>query len=197
MCSLKSLSNGMVRTGDDDSCQEFRNSGRMPASPMALRLWHIRHSSRVCACLLLLTSLHAETWTLDQTLSSEMTDGTRFSATGPDGVKHTGWVRTHKAQHFSFGRGSLRLEFDEPYTVINGDREGTFRPSRVRQVVRAGATLAAAKLADDVVDTSLGPGKARYVGLAAGVTAFFLQSSGNVKLKAGSAIEVEPGRKVQ
>lgn len=161
---------------------------------MALRLSHLRHISRLWACLLLLTSLYAETWKLDQALSSKMTDGTRFSATDPNGVKHTGWVRTRKAKHFSFGRGSLRLEFDEPYTVMNSDREGTFRPSRVRQVVRAGTTLAAAKLADDAVDTSLGPGKARYVGLAAGVTAFFLQSNGNVTLKAGSVIDVEAGR---
>jgi len=149
---------------------------------------------RLVACLLLLTSLHAETWTLDQTLSSKMTDGTRFSVTDVNGGRHAGWVRTHKAKHFSLGRGSLRLEFDEPYTVVNQDGEGTFRPSRVRQVVRAGSTLAAAKLADDLVDTSIGPGKARYIGLAAGVVTFFLQSSGNVTLKAGTAIEVEAVR---
>ena len=149
---------------------------------------------RLLACLLLLTSLHPETWTLDRTLSSKMTDGTRFSATDANGSKHAGWIRTHRAKRFSFRRGSLRLKFDEPYTVVKRDGEGTFRPSRVRQVVRAGSALAAAKLADDLVDTSIDPGKARYVGLAAGVAAFFLQSSGNVTLKAGTAIEVEAVR---
>ena len=136
----------------------------------------------------------AETWTLDSDVSSRMPDGTRFSCHDVTGAIHAGRIVARKANRFTLRRGTLRLEFDQPYIAISRDNEGTFTPGRLRQIVRVGSSLTVAKLADDLVDTALGPGKARYVGLGAGALVFFLQSNGDVRLRAGTKVEVQPSR---
>ena len=88
----------------------------------------------------------------------------------------------------------MNLVFDEPLLPVTKDPEGVFRAGNKMRLLRLGSSLAAAKLADDAVDGTIGVSKARYVGLAAGVALMVLQKGGEAKLHKGDTIEVEPRR---
>jgi hypothetical protein len=86
------------------------------------------------------------------------------------------------------------LAFDEPVVAVTKDAEGIFRAGNKIRLLKLGASLAAAKLADDAVDGAIGAIKARYVGLAAGVALMALQRGGEAKLHKGDTIEIEAKR---
>ena len=52
--------------------------------------------------------------------------------------------------------------FDEPVLPVTKDPEGVFRAGNRMRLLKLGASLAAAKLADDAVDGAIGATKARY-----------------------------------
>jgi hypothetical protein len=62
------------------------------------------------------------------------------------------------------------------------------------RLLKLGGSLAAAKIADDAVDTSIGAAKARYVAIAAAAAMLAFQKGGEAKLHRGDTIEVEPRR---
>ncbi len=86
------------------------------------------------------------------------------------------------------------LVFDEPVVAVTKDAEGIFRAGSKIRLLKLGASLAAAKLADDAVDGAIGATKARYVGLAAGIALMAFQRGGEAKLHKGDTIEIEPKR---
>jgi len=88
----------------------------------------------------------------------------------------------------------MSLVFDEPVSPVTPDPEGVFRAGNKMRLLKFGASLAAAKLADDAVDGVIGATKARYVGLAAGAALLVFQKGGEAKLHKGDTIEVEPRR---
>jgi hypothetical protein len=88
----------------------------------------------------------------------------------------------------------MSLVFDEPVSPVTQDPEGVFRAGNKMRLLKFGASLAAAKLADDAVDGAVGATKARYVGLAAGAALLIFQKGGEAKLHKGDTIEVEPRR---
>lgn len=62
------------------------------------------------------------------------------------------------------------------------------------RLLKLGGSLAAAKLADDCVDGTIGAAKARYVGAAAAAALIIFQKGGEAKLHKGDTIEVEAKR---
>jgi hypothetical protein len=88
----------------------------------------------------------------------------------------------------------MTLVFDEPVLAVTKDPEGVFRAGNKMRLLKLAGSLAAAKLADDAVDGTIGASKARYVGLAAGAALMLLQRGGEATLHKGDTIEVEPRR---
>ena len=88
----------------------------------------------------------------------------------------------------------MTLVFDEPVLPLTQDPEGVFRAGNRMRLLKLGGSLAAAKLADDAVDGTIGATKARYVGLAAAAALMVFQKGGEAKLHKGDTIEVEPRR---
>lgn len=130
---------------------------------------------------------------LQQDLSSKMPTGSKFTATGADGKIYRGHVVTHRAKWF-LRRGSMILVFDDPVDAVTKDREGVFRAGNKMRLLKLGGSLAAGKLADDLVDTSIGATKARYVATAVAAGLIILQKGSEAKLHAGDTIVVEPRR---
>ena len=131
------------------------------------------------------------TLTLSEDLSSRMPMGAAFTAKDSSGKIYKGHVITHPARRF-LRRGSMMLVFDAPLVPVTNDREGVFRAGNKMRLVKLGASLAAAKLADDAVDGAIGATKARYVGAAVSAALIFFEKGGEAKLHAGDTIEVEP-----
>jgi hypothetical protein len=88
----------------------------------------------------------------------------------------------------------MSLVFDEPVLAVSKDPEGVVRAGNKMRLLKLSGSLAAAKLADDAVDSTIGATKARYVGLAAGAALMLIQKGGEAKLHKGDTIEVEPRR---
>ena len=88
----------------------------------------------------------------------------------------------------------MSLVFDEPVLAVTKDPEGVFRAGNRMRLLKLGGSLAAAKLADDAVDGTIGATRARYVGLGAGAALMLFQKGGEAKLHKGDTIEVEPRR---
>ena len=155
------------------------------------------HSMKLLVILLLLAitaSAEPTYLTLLNEVSSKMATGSPFSARDEaSGKIYTGYVVTQKARNF-LRRGWIRLTFDEPIRVVDPTGEGVFHPGHKRQIILVGTTPLIAKLADDAVDTSIGSGKARVVGAAAGAGALFFMKGGNITLKPGYKLQVEPAR---
>jgi hypothetical protein len=156
--------------------------------------------SRVAFALLLLiitvgtmSSAQTVTLLLQEDVSSKLPTGTTFTALDLAGKIYHGHVVTHPARRF-LRRGSMTLVFDEPVLPVTKDPEGVFRAGNRMRLLKLGGSLAAAKLADDAVDGTIGASKARYVGLAAGAALVLLQKGGEAKLRKGDTIEVEPRR---
>ena len=144
-------------------------------------------------CLIASAMSEAQTTplTLLEDLSSKLPTGTVFTAKDAAGRVYSGHLVTHPARRL-LRRGSMALVFDEPVVPITKDHEGVFRAGNKMRLLKLGGSLAAAKLADDVVDSSIGATKARYVAAGVGVALIILQKGGETKLHQGDTIEVEP-----
>lgn len=156
--------------------------------------------SRVAFVLLLLvitlstmSSAQSVTLVLQEDVSSKLPTGTTFTAMDSAGKVYHGHLVTHRARLF-LRRGSMSLVFDEPVLAVTKDPEGVFRAGNRMRLLKLGGSLAAAKLADDAVDGTIGATRARYVGLGAGAALMLFQKGGEAKLHKGDTIEVEPRR---
>jgi hypothetical protein len=90
--------------------------------------------------------------------------------------------------------GSMLLVFDEEVKPVTKDREGVFHGGNKVRLLKLGGSLGLAKLADDSVDTAIGPAKARYAGAAAAMGFLLFMKGEEAKLHAGDTVEVSPGR---
>jgi hypothetical protein len=149
----------------------------------------------ISAILLMSLVARAQTLTMLTEASSKMPTGTPFQAKDDHGRLYQGHLVCRRAGHL-LRRGSMILVFDEPLEVVNYDQEGVIRPrlSKKRLAMQIAASAAAGKLIDDSVDTAIGPGKARYLGLAVTALAIFWQRGSDAKLQPGDTIEVQPSR---
>jgi len=138
-------------------------------------------------------SAQTVTLVLQEDLSSKLPTGTTFTAKDAAGKIYHGHLVTHRAR-LLLRRGSMSLVFDEPVLAVTKDPEGVFRAGNKMRLLKLGGSLAAAKIADDTVDSTIGASKARYVGLATAATLMILQKGGEAKLHQGDTIEVEPRR---
>lgn len=129
------------------------------------------------------------TLTLQEDLSSKLPTGTVFTAEDSTGKIYHGHVVTHPARRL-LRRGSMRLVFDDPLVPVTN--EGVFRAGNKMRLLKLGASLAAAKLADDAVDGAIGATKARYVAAGVGTALIIFQKGGEAVLRKGDTIEVEP-----
>lgn len=178
----------------------------------ANRVWHLTkelllgHSSegtglmwkigRLSMCILALATIGwAETVTLilQEDLNSKLPTGTSFTAKDSAGKLYRGHLATHPARRL-LRRGSMILVFDDPVLPVNKDREGIFRAGNKNRLIKLGGSIAAAKLADDAVDTSIGATKARYVAIAVSAALIIFQKGGEAKLHRGDTVDVEPRR---
>ncbi len=142
-----------------------------------------------------LSSAQTTTLVLQSDVSSKLPSGSMFSAMDSAGKVYHGHVVTRPARRF-LRRGSLILVFDDPVVPVTKDPEGVIRAGNRMRLLKLGASLAAAKLADDAVDGAIGAAKARYVGLAAGAALMLFQKGGEARLHKGDTIEVAPRRTV-
>src|ERR1700674_1138900 len=124
------------------------------------------------------------TLTLLEDLSSKLPSGTAFTARDATGRIYNGHVVTHPAR-FVLRRGSMTLVFDDPVVPVTKDPEGVFRAGNKMRLLKLGGSLAAAKLADDAVDGTIGATKARYVGAAVSAALIVFQKGGEAKLHQG------------
>jgi hypothetical protein len=131
------------------------------------------------------------TLALREDISSKLPTGTAFTAKDAMGKVYHGHVMTHPARRL-VRRGSMRLVFDDPVVPVTS--EGVFRAGNKMRLLKLGASLAAAKLADDAVDGAIGATKARYVAIAASAALIIFQKGGEAQLHKGDTIEVEPRR---
>jgi len=136
------------------------------------------------------------TLTLQEDLSSKLPTGSQFTSRDSSGKIYRGHVVTHRAR-FLLRRGSMTLVFDDPVVARTKDPEGVFRAGNKMRLLKLGGALAAAKLADDSVDTAIGANRARYVAIGAAAALILLQKGGDVHLHKGDTIEVEPSREQQ
>src|SRR3954471_5164598 len=131
--------------------------------------------------------------TLLQDLTSKMPSGAAFTAQDTSGTIYKGHLITHPARRL-LRRGTMVLVFDAPIVPVTADPEGVIRAGNKTRMLKLGASLAAAKLADDAVDGAIGASKARYIGAAISAALIIFQKGGEAKLHAGDTIEIEPRR---
>jgi len=156
-------------------------------------MWRI---GSVSTCLFILAgngAAQSAQLILQQDLSSKLPTGTRFTATDSAGKVYNGHVVTRPARRL-LRRGSMILVFDDPVAPVTKDPEGIFRAGNRNRLVKLGGSLAAAKIADDAVDTSIGASRARYVGMAVSAALIIFQKGGEAKLHRGDTVDVEPRR---
>jgi len=133
------------------------------------------------------------TLTLLADLSSKLPTGTAFTARDAAGKIYNGHVVTRRAKRL-LRRGSMTLVFDDPVEPVTKDPEGVFRAGNRMRLLKLSGSLAAAKLADDVVDGTIGATKARYVGAAVSAALIIFEKGGEATLHKGDTIEVESRR---
>ena len=143
--------------------------------------------------------------TLQQDLSSNLPNGSPFSAVDGAGKVYSGYIATKKAKWFHglWNRGTIRLVFDQPMQIIsvggktvkkNGEapaRTGT----RVMQAAELGVAYSVAKIVDDAyLDKPYGVGasKAIPIDIAIGVATAVVLPGPQAKLKSGTVIEAQP-----
>jgi hypothetical protein len=129
--------------------------------------------------------------TLLEDLSSKMPTGSAFTAKDESGKVYRGHLVTHPARRL-LRRGSMALVFADPVVPVTKDKEGIFRAGNKIRLLKLAGSLGLAKLADDSVDTAIGPGKARYVAAGVAAALIILQKGGEAKLHAGDTVDVEP-----
>lgn len=133
------------------------------------------------------------TLTLQEDLNSRLPTGTQFTAKDAAGKVYRGHLVTHPARRF-LRRGSMRLVFDEPIVAVNTDNEGVFRAGNKMRLLKLGESIAAGKIVDDAIDSTIGATKARYVGIAATTSLIIFQKGGEAKLYKGDTVVVESTR---
>jgi hypothetical protein len=156
----------------------------------------MRQIGFLLTCVVILSTVsdaQTVTLTLLEDLSSKLPTGTPFTARDAAGKVYHGHVVTHPAR-LVLRRGSMRLVFDDPVVPVTRDPEGVFRAGNKMRLLKLGGSLAAAKLADDVVDGAIGATKARYAAIGVGATLIFFQKGGEAKLHKGDTIDVESRR---
>jgi hypothetical protein len=159
----------------------------------------VRTLLKVCGAfcfLLIIVAAPAQSFhvTLMNEVSSKMKSGESFTAKDEtSGRVYTGRVITQRARNF-LRRGWIRLSFDQSIRLVDPNGEGVMHPNRKKQLILLGTTPLIAKIADDTVDASLGAGKARLVAAGAAGVALFFMNGGNITLKPGYKLQVEPDR---
>jgi hypothetical protein len=156
-------------------------------------VWRIGFLLSCVIALGLISEAETVKLTLLDDLSSKLPTGTTFTAKDAAGKVYNGHVVTHPARRF-LRRGSMSLVFDDPVVPVTKDREGVFRAGNKTRLIKLGGSLAVAKVADDLVDTSIGATKSRYVAAAVFAALIIFQKGGEAKLHKGDTIEVEPKR---
>ncbi len=132
--------------------------------------------------------------TLTTEVSSKMASGSPFRAVDEaTGQVYTGRVISQKARSF-LRRGWIRLSFDQSIRLVDSQGEGTLAAGHRKQIILLGTTPLFAKVIDDAVDTNIGPGKARLVALGGVGVALCFMNGGNITLKPGYKLTVEPDR---
>lgn len=147
------------------------------------------------ALLLLATISGAQTTTVTLTadLNSKLPTGTIFTAKDSSGKIYQGYLITHRARRF-LRSGSMVLVFTDPVVPVMKDPEGVIHGGNKMRLLKLGGSLAAAKLADDAVDTAIGASKARYVAIGVAAMLIAVEKGQEAKLHAGDTIEVVPRR---
>jgi hypothetical protein len=140
-------------------------------------------------------ALSAETCTLQSYASSWMVTGTPFAVKCPSGT-YTGTLISTPAKRF-FRRGHMLLKFDQPVMIHpkkEGD-EGKIQPGRGRQIssmlIAGGVGIGAKDLTDEI---ALAGFKSWYMIPISCVTLAFFSNGGDVLLKPGFKLEIEPSR---
>lgn len=135
----------------------------------------------------------AETCTLETYASSWMATGTPFSVKCPSGT-YSGHLVATPARRF-FRRGRLMLVFDQPVSLIPrkpGD-EGEIVPGRGRQIanmlIDGGVGVGTKDLTDGLSGAIF---KSWYMIPISAVTLAFFSNGGDVLLKPGYEVHVEP-----
>lgn len=149
----------------------------------------------VLSIFLVCGAISAETCTLKTYASSWMVTGTPFTVNCPSG-DYTGTLISTPAKRF-FRRGHLLLKFDQPVRVQprkEGD-EGKIQPGRGRQIssmlIAGGVGIGAKDLTDEI---ALAGFRSWYmIPISVGTLAFF-SNGGDVLLKPGYKLEIEPSR---
>ena len=144
---------------------------------------------------LLCGALSAETCTLKTYASSWMVTGTPFTVKCPSG-DYTGTLVSTPAKRF-FRRGHMLLKFDQPVMVHpkkEGD-EGKIQPGRGKQIasllIAGGVGIGAKDLTDEI---ALAGFKSWYMIPISCVALAFFSNGGDVLLKPGYKLEIEPSR---
>jgi len=140
-----------------------------------------------------ISTAQTTTVTLTADLSSKLPTGTIFTAKDSSGKIYQGYLITHRARRF-LRSGSMVLVFAGPVVPVMKDPEGVIHGGNKMRLLKLGGSLAAAKLADDCVDTAIGASKARYVAIGVGAALIALQKGQEAKLHAGDTIEIAPRR---
>jgi len=156
-------------------------------------MWRIGSLLTCIVILVRMGTAQTETLILQEDLTSKLPTGTAFTAKDSAGKIYRGHVVTHPARRL-LRRGSMILVFDDPVSPVTKDPEGVFRAGNKNRLIKLGGSIAAAKIADDAVDTSIGASKARYVAMAVSAALIIFQKGGEAKLHKGDTVEVEPRR---
>ena len=143
--------------------------------------------------LVISSAAQAETCTLQTYASSWMATGTPFSVKCPSGV-YAGHLVSTRARRF-FRRGHMILTFDEPVTVQpkNDRDEGKIQTGRGRQIANmltdGGVGIGTKDLTDGLSGVVF---KSWYMIPVSCVTLAFFSNGGDVNLKPGDKLEIEP-----
>ncbi|MGC9159562.1 MAG: hypothetical protein ACP5FH_11290 [Terracidiphilus sp.] len=148
------------------------------------------------AALLIPETGSAEACTLQTYASSWMATGTPFSVRCPSGT-YTGHLVSTPARRF-FRRGHLVLVFDQPVAVIpkKPGSEEKIQPGRGRQIanmlVDGGVGIGSKDLLDGLSGAIF---KSWYMIPISGVALSFFSNGGDVLLKPGYPLQIEPTTK--
>jgi len=137
----------------------------------------------------------AESCTLETYASSWMVTGTPFSVKCDSGVL-TGHIVSTPARRF-FRRGHMMLAFDQPVTLLFGKEkegdEGKIQAGRGRQIANiltdGGVGIGAKDLTDGLSGAVF---KSWYMIPISCVTLAFFSNGGDVNLRPGYKLEIEP-----
>ena len=150
----------------------------------------------VLSLFLCAVELSAETCTLQTYASSWMVTGTPFTVKCPSG-NYSGTLISTPAKRF-FRRGHMLLKFDQPVMVHpkkDGD-EGKIQPGRGKQIasllIAGGVGIGAKDLTDEI---ALAGFKSWYMIPISCVALAFFSNGGDVLLKPGYKLEIEPSRR--